>query len=822
MRLPLAHKSRAMKHLLLCALLVLAGTGAGAQAQRTLSGKVTDPALEPVPGAYVMLFKDTVLQKTTLTDADGHYNFESLPDGPYMLKASAMGFDNYSSPVLTSATAPPDIVLTEKKSTLKEVTVQAQKPFLEVKADRVVVNVENSIVSSGSSVMDVLQHSPGVTVDNNDNISLKGKQGVVIWIDGKPTPMQGADLGTVLRGMPSGSVDKIELISNPGARYDAAGSAGIINIKTKKDQRMGINGTATINYGQGKFPKYGAGLTLNYRNKKLNVYFNYNYALRYWFNHLTLDRKFLDTAMSNDGGQLFRYEQDNYAVFDFNNHTASTGIDYSLSDATTLGAVFSFGSNVFSPKADNASRALDGGNHLLYDFKTTGRHANKYYNYAVNLNLRHNFDSSGRSLSIDADYAAFNTDNRQNFVTRYTAPDGSAYQPDYYLKSKLSGITRIQSLKADYIHPLGHALRLEAGVKSSFAQADNEPLFYEMVGNDYVLDTKRSNHFLYKENINAGYINLSKDAGKWSGQLGLRLENTNANWHQVTTGQKYDTSYTQLFPSLALQYHLDAKQDLGITFSRRIERPNYQQLNPFKYFIDKTTYRAGYPYLQPASFYSVELSHTFNQKLVTTFTYGINKGVITEVIQPSDTEDSVTVQTTKNLKQMTFVGISGAYTFQFTRWWSNVSNINMYYSLYEGNIANTPLRNGKPTFDLNTNNTFLLPGNISIELELYYQARQVYGYMDVQPLWMLNAGIQKHFLDRKATLKFNIQDIFFTGYPKATSIYTGYREDFIAQRETRVANMSLIYRFGKNTVAPARKRGGGAEDEKSRAAGSNL
>lgn len=803
-------------------LLLLAGN-AFAQGHYTLSGKVKDNHNEAIAGAYLMLLKDTTLLKTAITDVDGKYALDDMPGGTYTLKASSVGFENYTQEtvILLENKAMPDITLTEKKGELKEVTIQAQKPFIEVKADKIVVNVENSIVSAGSSVMDVLQRSPGVHVDNNDNISLKGKQGVVIWIDGKPTPMQGADLATVLRGMPSGSVDKIELISNPGARFDAAGSAGIINIKTKKDQRMGVNGTATINYGQGKYPKYGAGLTLNYRNKRFNVYANYNYAYRYWFNHLMLNRRFLDTTSGNEGRQLFRYNQDNYALFNFSNHVASTGVDYSISDATTIGAAFSISTNNFAPKADNVSQALNGSDQLLYNFNTTGRHENAYYNYAANLNLRHNFDSSGRTLSVDADYATFGNTSRQNFVTTYKAPDGSTYQPDYYLKSKLKGVTRIESVKADYVHPVSPSLRLEAGVKSSFAQADNEPLFYEMVGSDYVLDAKRSNHFIYKENINAAYINLNKEWKKWSSQLGLRVENTNANWEQVTTSQQYDTSYTQLFPSMAFQYHLSPKQDLGVTFSRRIERPNYQQLNPFKYFIDKTTYREGYPYLQPASFYSVELSHTFNQRFVTTFTYGINKGVITEVIQPSETEDSITVQTNKNLKQMTFVGLSGAYPFQVTKWWSNITNFNVYYALYEGNIANTPLRNGKPTFDLNTNNTFMLPGNVSIELGLYYQARQVYGYMDVQPLWMLNAGIQKHILNKKATIKLNIQDIFFTGYPRATSLYTGYREDFVAERETRVGNLSFIYRFGKNTVAPVRKRSGGAEEEKSRAASGN-
>lgn len=813
-----------MKHTLLTSLLILVCCSlAIAQNNFSVSGKILGSGNEPLAGAYLMLFSDTTLQRTSVTDVDGKFIMEPVYPGDYTIRVSNVGYENYTTEVISVAAniVLPDITLAAQKGQLKEVTVTAQKPFIEVKADKIVVNVENSIVSAGSSVMDVLQRSPGVNVDNNDNISLKGRQGVTIWIDGRPTPMQGADLATVLRSMPSNSVERIEIISNPGARFDAAGSAGIINIKTKKDKRLGVNGSATVNYGQGKYPKYGAGLNLNYRNKKFNVYANYNYAYRYWFNHLMLNRRFLDTAKGLEDRQLFRYDQDNFALFNFKNHIANAGLDYNLSVKTSVGIALSFSTNSFDPKADNASRALDNNDNLLYNFNTTGRHDNFYYNYAANVNLKHSFDSSGRELSVDMDYATFGNQSNQNFVTTYKAPDGSEFQPDYFLKSNLDGVTSIQSVKADYIHPLSPKTRIEAGVKASIAKADNKPLFYEMVNGDFTLDTKRSNHFIYKENINAGYITLNKEWTKWSTQLGLRVENTNAQWEQKTTVQQYDTSYTQFFPSLAFQYHLSPKQDLGLTFSRRIERPNYQQLNPFKYFIDKTTYREGYPYLQPASFYSVELSHTFNQRFVTTLTYGINKGVIVEVIQPSDTEDSITVQTNKNLDQMIFIGLSGAYPFQITKWWSNVTNLNIYYARYDGNIAKTPLRNGSPTFDLNTNNTFTLPAGFSAELGLFYQARQIYGYMEVNPVWMLNAGVQKHLFNRKATIRFNIQDIFFKGYPSATSVYTGYREDFVAERETRVANISFVYRFGKNTVAPVRKRGGGAEEEKNRAASGN-
>lgn len=802
-------------------LLICLLTHQNSKAQYVLSGKVQDKSDQPAVAANVVLLKDSnQLVKADVTNDKGLFTFDNIAAGNYFLKVTLLGYEVFTSAkiVVTGNTEIPAVTLLEKEGALKEVAIRAQKPFMEVKADRIVVNVENSIVSAGSSVMDVLERSPGVHVDQNDNISLKGKDGVMVWIDGKQTPMSGSDLANVLKSMPANAVDKIELISNPGARYDAAGNAGIINIKTKKDQRLGMNGSANVSYGQGIYPKYGAGINLNYRDKKFNLYASYNYSVRYWFNHLVLDRKFLDTSEAHYDQQQLRYSQDNNALYDFKNHIATIGIDYNLTRKTSVGVSFSGITNSFKPIVNNYSEALDANDHLIYNFITTGRHDNFYYNYSGNAYLRHSFDSMGKELNADLDYAAFGNQSNQNFVTAYTAGDGSQYQPDYFLKSDLTGLTQIRSVKADYINPLKGNAKLELGIKSAYVTADNEPLFYEKQGIDYELDTTRSNHFIYKENINAAYVNMNKDWTKWSTQIGLRMENTNAAWEQKTTNQKYDTSYVQLFPSLALQYHLNPRHDIGLTLSRRIERPNYQQLNPFKYFIDNTTYREGYPYLKPASFYSVELSHTYKQRFITTFTYGINKGIITEVIQPSETDTGrVTVQTNKNLDQMIFIGLSGAYPFQITRWWSNVTNFNAYYARYDGDIANTPIQNGSTTININTNNTFLLPNDFSAEVGGWYQAPQVYGYMDLKPTWALNAGIQKNLLKKTATLRLNIQDIFWTSYPRATSNYTGYEEYFIAERETRVVNIAFTYRFGKRTVAPTRRHMSGAEEEKNRA-----
>jgi hypothetical protein len=811
-----------LKTILTCFLLISLAFSASAQnGSFIINGKVLDASGKPVVAANAVLLKDSVvLFKAAVTNEAGAFQIEGVGPANYLLKVTLPGFETYTSTELAVSgnVSLPDIKLQENSKQLEQVAVRAQKPFIEVHADMIVVNVENSIVSAGSSVLEVLARSPGVNVDANDNISLKGKKGVTIMINGKIAPVAGADLANILKSMPSNTIDKIELISNPGARYDAAGTAGIINIRTKKDQKLGMNGSANIAYGQGVYPKINTGLNINYRNKKFNLNVNYSYAYRLWYNHLTLNRRFLDTSKENFNKQQSAYVQDNYAVFDFSNHIGGIALDYNLSSNTTIGVSVNGGVNNFSPKADNFSRALGPSDEVLYYFNTIGRHENSYNNFSSNLYLRHSFDSSGKELSMDADYGRYSNQSNQNFVTVFRSPEGGQYQDPYYMNSDLSGLTQIRSLKGDYVNPLPGNARLDAGFKLSYVTSDSEPLFYETVNGESILDKTRSNHFVYSENVNAGYLNFNKDWKKWSTQVGLRLEQTNVTGDQKTTGQRFDTSYAQLFPSFAIQRHINQNHDLGVTLSRRIERPNYEQLNPFKFFIDKTTYREGYPSLKPSTLYGVELTHTFKQRYSTTLGYSVTSNPITEVIQPSDNDTGkVTVQTNKNLDRMTYYGLSGAWPIPITKWWTNTTNFNCYYIMYKGNIANTNLNSGSTGLDIYTNNTFVLPRDFSAELGLWYQAPQVYGFMSLEPVWMLSAGVQKNLFEKRATVRFSAQDIFWKGYPRATSTYTGYREDFVAERDTRQFTLSFTYRFGKKTVAPVRKRTGGAEDEMRRA-----
>ncbi len=808
-----------MKNLLLSTAFIFFLLPATSTVARTggISGKVTDDAGKPVSFASIILLHaaDSSLVKTTLTNDNGTYDLAPVANGTYFVKVMLMGYDTYNSEKLTvtdNVIPLREIRIHEAAAKLKEVTVSAQKPFIEVHPDMLVVNVDNSIVSAGNSALDILAKSPGVTVDQNDNISLKGKQGVNVMIDGRIVPLSAADLANMLKSMPSNSIDKIEIISNPSAKYDAAGTAGIINIKTKKDSKKGLNGSVNGSYGQGVYPKDNAGFNLNYRKNKLNVYLNYNLGDREGFSHVDWDRKYYTSNVYTGS-----YVQDNNTTFRFRTNLAGAGVDYNLTSKTTIGAAITGENFYMGTKGYYFANVMDPNNQLQSTFATNNTSGGNWNNYAPNLHMKHTFDSTGKELTIDADYARYWNRNSQDFTTNYNLPDGAQMQPPYILHGDITGVTQIRSIKADYVNPFKNGVRLESGVKSSFVTADNTPTFDSISNGNRFYDPTKSDHFIYNENINAAYVNASKEWKKYSAQFGLRGEQTIVDGKELVTDQSFEKNYIRLFPSLAVQDHINANNDLGVTLSRRIERPGYDDLNPYKFFVDPSTYKVGNPYLNPALTYSGELSHTYKQRLITTLSYSVTDNVITEVIKPSTTQEHVTIQTKDNLATMRYFGASGSYTIPIFKWWTNITNADAYYAQYQGNLASTNLNAGKPTFDINTSNKFTMPKDWSAELTVFYQAAQVYGFLNLTPISMFNVGIQKNMFDKRLTVRFNANDIFWHGNESGSSYFTGYTEVFTARHDTRQAAISLTYHFGKKSVAPVHKHSGGAEDEKKRA-----
>lgn len=771
----------------------------------------------------LVMAKDSSLVKAGITGRDGSAEMDNLRMGDYLLRVSGINYGaQYSQPFSLTPEQPghvlPKMVLQARAAQLGGVTVTARKPFIQKLSDRIVVNVENSIVSAGSSAMDVLERSPGVLVDQNDNISLRGRSGLIIMIDGKPTAMSGSDLANYLKGLPSASIERIDIITNPSAKYDAAGNAGIIDIRMKKDQRLGTNGTITAGYGQGIYPKANAGTTFNYRNKKINLFGNYNYAYRVGLNHLILDRNFFNNGQYS-GGDL----KDNYSKSPFTSNTARFGMDFFPSQKTILGFVLNGNFNRYRRNNNNSSTVINPQKEAVSTFTSLATNNDRGNNIVANVNIKHSFDNKGKEITADVDYGSYSSHSLSRNATRYYNMDGTTLQPDYVLDGDQDGKLNFKTAKVDYVNPLGKGSKWEAGFKTSFVSADNDAQFFDMSNGTPVNDVNKTNHFLYKENNNAGYINFSKEFSKFNIQVGLRGEQTNINTEQLKGNLRFDSSYFQLFPSAFFNYKIKDDQTLGLSVSRRIDRPGYSQLNPFLFLIDVTTYATGRPGLLPQLTWSYELSYTLKNL---NFTLGYshtkdNQNIaiarFRDVFPNIPSDENVTVQIPINLESSDYFGLTVSAPIRINKWWNMINNGNIYYNHFNGSLGSTTLNNGKPAVDIRTNNSFTLKNGWTAELNANFNSGGQYGFMELDPQWGIAAGIQKTVFKGKGTFRLNVTDIFWTNLPRAVITYNNYIEKWHAYRETRVANLGFTYRFGNSKVQAARRRTTASEEERQRA-----
>ena len=782
-----------------------------------ISGTVLSENNTAVADALLSLINpmDNSLVKTETADLDGNFVFENVSNGTYFIKISENGSTKYvGKPFEVNGNINlNNITLTSEIQQLDEVVITKVKPYIERKDGVMILNVESSIGATGSSAFEVLEKAPGVNVDNNDNISLRGKGGILVQIDGKAVQMSGTNLANYLRGIPSGNIDKMEFITNPGSKYDASGSA-IINIKMKKDKRKGTNGSISTAYGQGKYPKSNSNFSLNHRNKDVNVFGNYSFAYREGFNELLLDRKFYD-----EGTFTGAYNQDNYLKMNFRNHIGRVGADFYANEKHTFGIVANAVSNKFDPTGKNVSDVYDASNSKVSRFETNNNSKDNWHNHSLNLNHKFVIDTLGTELTTDFDYANYGNETEQNFTTRYFDLNNSEFQNPYLLYGDIAGDLNIYALKSDFVTTLKNNIKLETGLKASYVEADNNLQFFDISTGIPVFDPTKSNHFIYTENINAVYLNGSKTFGKWNTYLGFRIENTNITGEQLVDNTSFKNNYTQLFPSAFVSYTFNEKNSLEFNYSRRISRPSYDQLNPFKFFLDPTTYKEGNPYLKPQTTHSFEITHVFNQKIYSTLNFSRTTDNITEVIAPSENDQQLTVQTNKNLNTADIYGLFVIMPLEITKWWSNNNSLNFYYGSYSGTVANTTLENeGNFTFNCNSVNSFKLGKGYSAELTGNYRAREVYAFMDVDPIWFVNIGFQKKF--KNSTLKLAVNDIFYTNKTTADTEFKDYLESFRVRRDVRVATLSYTYNFGSGQNMQ-RRRTGGADDIKQRAGSAN-
>ncbi|SKB91236.1 TonB-dependent receptor domain-containing protein [Daejeonella lutea] len=764
---------------------------------------------------HLLKAEDKKLIKMEFPDDAGNFVFDRIPASKYLLITQSMNFEKYQSDTISLRQNIDlgKINLIRAENSLKEVVVTAARPLIQQQYDKTVINVASSLTAVGSTALEVLEKAPGITVDQNDNIAMRGRQGVLVMIDGKLVPMSGQDLANMLRSMSAEQIEKIDLITNPSAKYDASGNSGIIDIRLKKGNNVGTNGSLSLSYGQGVYSKLNPSLNFNSRSKKLNVFGSYNYGYREDFNDLTIFRNFYTPSNQLTGGNNYV----NYFQFAFNNHNLRLGADYNLGKKAILGFTVNGISNKGNVDADSRAKSFNATNQATGSFNTVGTNSPERTNTSYNLNYKHTLDSGGKELSADLDYARFRSDEIQNYTTNYYGLNDVPSRTPYKLLGDLSGLLDIRSFKIDYNQPLkAWNGRFEAGLKSSWVESDNNVAFYDRSNGSDILDAGKSNHFIYNENINAAYVNTS---GKWKKlniQLGLRLENTVAEGVQLKDNSNFDRNYTQLFPSGYLGYRFSENNDLGISLSRRINRPSYRQLNPFKVFLDPATSSAGNPFLKPELTNSFELTHTLKQKFITKIGYSRTTDNILSVLSP-DTEPNTVLQTGRNLAKFDYYNFSFGFPISVGKWLNSTNNALLYYGRYSGNLVNTNLNAGRTTFTFNSNNNFVVNNTVTAEFIGNYQGKSTYGFLEIDPIWSMGLGVQKQLFDKKASLKLNVSDVFFTNGIDAFTLLSGYGEHFLQTRDTRVGTLSFTYRFGKTQVPGSRRRSGGAEDEKRRA-----
>jgi iron complex outermembrane receptor protein len=786
-----------------------------------ISGNVKDQQGKAISGSTVSLLnaKDSSVVKLAVSNNDGNYSFNPIKQGKYIVGITHVGYArSYSSAFEFSGSGEanaPDLQLNKLAAVLKGVTVTSTKPIVEVKADRTILNVEGTINATGYDALELLRKSPGVTIDKDDNISLSGKNGVQVYIDGKPSPLSGSDLANYLKSLQSSQIESIELITNPSAKYEAAGNAGIINIRLKKNRAFGTNGSVNAGWNIGTYAKYNAGISLNYRNKKINLFGNYNYNKNKNQNLFNLYR-----TTSSDSS----FDQHSVMLNQNKSHGFKAGIDYYADRKNTFGIMVN--GNFSDTRFSNLSKT-----HIAYmpsklvDRILIADNLSKGSRDNVNFNVNYRFaDTSGHELNVDADYGFYNSKNNQFQPNRTYDASGSTLQQEEIYRTLTPSEIDIYSIKADYEQNFKKG-RLGYGGKISYVKSDNTFQRF-FVSNNGLEDNH--NNFDYKENINAVYVNYNRQFKGIMVQAGVRVENTESKGHSAGFRHDYNTgnniaidslldrSYTNPFPSAAITFNKNPMKQWGLSYSRRIDRPSYQNLNPFEFNLDKYTFQRGNPNLQPQYTNSFSLTYVYKYKLTTRLSYSHVSDVFTIIPKNEGTRAFIT---NENLAKQNIVSLNVSMPVQY-KWYSLFFNVNSYYSHFQGEATDYHVDVDVFSYNIYAQQTFKLSKNTTAELSTFYTGPSVWqGAFETKPLGFVDLGLQQTILKGKATVKASVTDVFKTFHYSATSNTTGQEARFNGGWESRQFRINLNYRFGSNQVKQARQRRTSIEEENQRTQG---
>ncbi|MGG9971860.1 outer membrane beta-barrel protein [Ferruginibacter sp. SUN002] len=795
-------------------LLVLCMAGLFSQAQVNKPEEVPDIILSianehsmPVVDATVELLHDNKLIKVAITDSNGIVVFENILKGTY---AIAVTHVNYAAITITqefpSSQTKMPIILKPRSTTMQSVTVSSKKPFIQHTEGKVILNIDASITNVGATVLEVLEKSPGVMIDRNGDISLKGKAGVLVLIDDKPTFLSGTELNNLLSSMNASQVEKIELMTNPPAKYDASGNAGVINIKTKKSKAKGFNGSVTLTQGQGFYPKENGNVVLNYRTGKFNMFFNYNISYNKYFTTIYALRKYYDN------GQLTSVlDQPTRFTSNYFTNTVKTGVDYFVTPKTTIGAVLS-ASRTHRKAASKATATWF--NEMGINDSTVTTYSNSdnpFENWATNVNLRHKI-STTQDIAIDVDGLNYKITNEQDFKNSLQGSGGYTEMS----RGNIPSVLKIISAKVDHTLHFGGESMLLSGFKSSHINTDNVASYQNFDGTDWQEDYGKSNHFLYKENINALYSSIETKYKRFSMQVGLRYEFTNYDAHQlgnvVQKDSAFSRKYSGLFPSGYITYQADSSNSFTLTAGRRIDRPAFQSLNPFTFIINKYTYETGNPFIVPQYSWNLELTHQYKEWLISSVSYSIVKNYFSQLFL-TDINTGLLFYSQGNVGRTHNLGLSATLMMSPLQWWSFNLQAQYNHKELKGYDGNENFRSDIDQLNINLSNQFTFAKKYSGEISGYYTTRARNDLQELlYPTGQLSIGVSRPILKNKGTVKMSVRDIFYTQAMEGLTQFEKATEYFIVRRDSRLVNLSFTYRFGK-AYKVNKRTSGSAGDE---------
>lgn len=681
-----------------------------------------------------------------------------------------------------------DSIVETAINALDEIVITKKKALYTQKSDRLVFNVENSIVSEGGTALDVLSRAPGVVVSQDGDLSIRGQQGVAVMINGKLTQLSQKELANYLKATTSSNIKQIEVITNPSSKYDATGKAGIINIILKKTNAAGLKGTVFSSYGKGRKNRTNSGFNLNYNKDKWGVFGNYSYTFRGEEER----KEFNQIQFTNETRQEIASKNHQTSITDepLTSNNFKIGTQYEISPKTNLEVYVDAKIGRYQNTADGTNKVFNTANQPIFDALTYNNSKEKWFDYTYSFSGVHKFNTEGKNVSFDFEYETSKFRSNQFQSADNTENAAVVNNRRGFIPSQLKVFTG----KVDFVNPFKEKQSIEWGFKVSIKNNDNPSVYEYFENNQWLIDSNSTNHFEYNEQIYAAYANYRYQLEKLNIQAGLRTEYTHINIDQKTINEKHKDDYLKWFPSLSLKYEFTSNHSAHASYSKRINRPSQFDLNPFRFYDDSFNYSQGNPNLIPEITHAVEIGYEWKSNFMASVYFNTTNDVFTEVYNYNpDTNTTITTQI--NADKSYNYGVNITNTSEFYNWWSVNTLLHVFENKFMGNVVNSSTIDPIMTLNLSIQNSFTISDTWKAEGNVQFQSKSNLGVYQRDAFFDFSIGISKQVLAKKGNIKLNFSDVFNTNNFYIKSVVAQTSIDKRYDLDNCIVTVAFTYRI---------------------------